>query len=133
MSAQSDPTDQQKTAIGRTVNGHARRTAEHRAGPAVHGRRQLRQMLRPLAEEVLTPAPTRREEQPMDPTALIDVDVAFVGRLALSTDCVVMLQEQGGPRRLALEGVDAATGEAVERLVGGDQPLAPTTTTCSPA
>ncbi len=63
----------------------------------------------------------------MDNTALIDVDVAFVGRLAFSTDCVVMLQEQGGPRRLALEGVDAAAGETVERLVGGDQPLIPTT------
>jgi RNA polymerase sigma-70 factor, ECF subfamily len=102
-------------------------------GRLYHGRRQLRQMLRPLAEEVLTPAPTRREEQPMDPTALIDVDVAFVGRLAFSTDCVVMLQEQGGPRRLALEGVDAATGAAVERLVGGDQPLARPPTTCFPA
>jgi bifunctional DNase/RNase len=63
----------------------------------------------------------------MDTTALIDVDVAFVGRLAFSTDCVVMLQEQAGPRRLALEGVDAATGEAVERLLQGQQPLAPTT------
>jgi len=96
-------------------------------GRLYHGRRQLRRTLRPLAEEVLTPAPTRREAQQMDTTALIDVDVAFVGRLAFSTDCVVMLQEQGGPRRLALEGVDAATGAAVERLVGGDQPLTPTT------
>jgi bifunctional DNase/RNase len=63
----------------------------------------------------------------MDTTALLDADVAFVGRLAFSTDCVVMLQERGGPRRLALEPVDAATGEAVERLLGGDQPLTPTT------
>jgi bifunctional DNase/RNase len=38
-----------------------------------------------------------------------------------------MLQEQDGPRRLALEGVDAATGEVVDRLLGDDQPLAPTT------
>ena len=38
-----------------------------------------------------------------------------------------MLQERGGPRQLALEPVDAATGEVVERLLGGDQPLAPTT------
>jgi RNA polymerase sigma-70 factor (ECF subfamily) len=96
-------------------------------GRLYHGRRQLRRTLRPLAEEMLTPAPTRREEHGMDTTALIDVDVAFVGRLAFSTDCVVMLQEQGGPRRLALEGVDAPTGEAVERLLGDDQPLAPTT------
>jgi hypothetical protein len=38
-----------------------------------------------------------------------------------------MLQERGGPRRLALEAVDVATGEAVERLLGDDQPLAPIT------
>jgi bifunctional DNase/RNase len=38
-----------------------------------------------------------------------------------------LLQEQSGPRRLALEAVDAVTGEAVERLLGDDQPLAPTT------
>jgi bifunctional DNase/RNase len=63
----------------------------------------------------------------MKTTALIDAEVAFVGRLAFSTDCVIMLQERGGPRQLGLEGVDAATGEAVERLVGTDQPLAPTT------
>jgi RNA polymerase sigma-70 factor, ECF subfamily len=96
-------------------------------GRLYHGRRRLRRTLRPLADEVLTPATTRREEHGMDTTALIDVDVAFVGRLAFSTDCVVMLQEQAGPRRLALEGVDAATGEAVERLLQGQQPLAPTT------
>jgi RNA polymerase sigma factor (sigma-70 family) len=96
-------------------------------GRLYHGRRRLRRTLRPLAEEVLTPAPTRREEHRMDTTDLLDADVAFVGRLAFSTDCVVMLQEQGGPRRLALEPVDAATGEAVERLLGDDQPLAPTT------
>jgi RNA polymerase sigma factor (sigma-70 family) len=96
-------------------------------GRLYHGRRQLRRTLRPLAEEVLTRAPTRQEEHRMDIPALIDVDVAFVGRLAFSTDCVVMLQEQSGPRRLALEAVDAATGEAVERLLGDDQPLAPTT------
>jgi RNA polymerase sigma-70 factor (ECF subfamily) len=96
-------------------------------GRLYHGRRQLRRTLRPLAEEVLTRAPTRREEHRMDIPALIDVDVAFVGRLAFSTDCVVMLQERGGPRRLALEAVDAVTGEAVERLHGNDQPLAPTT------
>ena len=96
-------------------------------GRLYHGRRQLRRTLRPLAEEVLTSAPTRREEHKMDITALLDADVAFVGRLAFSTDCVVMLQERGGPRRLALEAVDAATGEAVERLLGADQPLAPTT------
>jgi RNA polymerase sigma-70 factor, ECF subfamily len=96
-------------------------------GRLYHGRRQLRRTLRPLAEEVLTRAPTRREEHWMDIPALIDVDVAFVGRLAFSTDCVVMLQERGGPRRLALEAVDAVTGEAVERLLGDDQPLAPTT------
>jgi bifunctional DNase/RNase len=63
----------------------------------------------------------------MDTTALLDADVAFIGRLAFSIDCVVMLQERGGPRQLALEPVDAATGEVVERLLGGDQPLAPTT------
>ena len=65
-------------------------------GRLYHGRRQLRRTLRPLADEVLTPAPTRREEQPMDTTALLDADVAFVGRLAFSTDCVVMLQERHG-------------------------------------
>jgi RNA polymerase sigma factor (sigma-70 family) len=96
-------------------------------GRLYHGRRQLRRTLRPLADELLTPAPTRRKEQPMDIPALIDVHVTFVGRLAFSTDCVVMLQEQGGPRRLALEGVDAATGEAVELILKGQQPLAPTT------
>ena len=96
-------------------------------GRLYHGRRRLRRALRPLAEEVLTPTPTRREEHRMDTTDLLDADVAFVGRLAFSTDCVVMLQEHEGPRRLALEGVDAATGEAVERLLGDDQPLAPTT------
>ena len=46
-------------------------------GRLYHGRRQLWRTLRPLAEEVLTPATTRREEQRMDTTALIDVDVAF--------------------------------------------------------
>jgi bifunctional DNase/RNase len=92
-----------------------------------HGRRQLRRALRPLAEEVLMPTPTRREEQPMEPSALLDADVAFVGRLAFSSDCVVMLQERYGPRRLALEPVDATTGEAVDQLLQGQQPLAPTT------
>jgi RNA polymerase sigma-70 factor, ECF subfamily len=96
-------------------------------GRLYHGRRRLRRALRPLADQVLTPAPTRREEQQMDTTDLLDADVAFVGRCAFSTDCVVMLQERGGPRRLALEPVDATTGEAVERLLGGDQALAPTT------
>jgi bifunctional DNase/RNase len=38
-----------------------------------------------------------------------------------------MLQERHGPRLLALEPVDATTGEAVERLLQGHQPLAPTT------
>ena len=38
-----------------------------------------------------------------------------------------MLQERHGPRRLALEPVDAATGEAVDQLLQGQQPLAPTT------
>jgi len=95
-------------------------------GRLYHGRRQLRRALRPLAEEVLMPTPTRREEQPMD-TALLDAEVAFVGRLAFSTDCVVMLQERHGPRRLALEPVDATTGEAVDQLLQGQQPLAPTT------
>jgi RNA polymerase sigma factor (sigma-70 family) len=91
-----------------------------------HGRRRLRRALRPLADELLTPAPTRREEQPMDTTALTDADVAFVGRLAFSSDCVVMLQERGGPRQLALEPVDAATGEVVERVRKRQPPLAPT-------
>jgi DNA-directed RNA polymerase specialized sigma24 family protein len=84
-----------------------------------------------LAEEVLTRAPTRREEHRMDIPALIDIDVAFVGRLALSTDCVVMLRERGGPRRLALEAVDAVTGEAVERLLGDDHRWRRPPTTCS--
>jgi RNA polymerase sigma-70 factor, ECF subfamily len=96
-------------------------------GRLYHGRRRLRRTLRPLADEVLTPAPTRREEQPMEPSALLDADVAFVGRLAFSTDGVVMLQERHGPRRLALEPVDATTGEAVDQLLQGQQPLAPTT------
>jgi RNA polymerase sigma factor (sigma-70 family) len=96
-------------------------------GRLYHGRRQLRRTLRPLADEMLTPARTRREEHRMDTTALIDVEVAFVGRLEFSTDCVVMLQEHGGPRRLALEGVDGATGEVVELNLEGRQPLAPTT------
>jgi bifunctional DNase/RNase len=63
----------------------------------------------------------------VDSTALIDAEVAFVGRLTFSTDCVVMLQERSGPRQLALEAVDAITGEVVERHLGGEQPLAPTT------
>jgi hypothetical protein len=96
-------------------------------GRLYHGRRRLRRTLRPLADELLTPTPTQQEEHRMDTTALLDADVAFVGRLAFSTDCVVMLQERGGPRQLALEPVDAATGDVVERLLGGDQPLAPTT------
>jgi RNA polymerase sigma-70 factor (ECF subfamily) len=96
-------------------------------GRLYHGRRQLRRTLRPLAEEVLTPARTGRKEHEMDTTALLDADVAFVGHLAFSTDRVVMLQEQSGPRRLALEPVDAATGEAVELILKRQQPLAPTT------
>jgi RNA polymerase sigma factor (sigma-70 family) len=96
-------------------------------GRLYHGRRRLRQTLRPLADELLMPAPTRREEHTMDSTALLDADVAFVGRLAFSTDCVVMLQERDGPRQLALEPVDAATGEAVELIVRRQQPLTPTT------
>lgn len=96
-------------------------------GRLYHGRRRLRRTLRPLVDELLTPTPTQQEEHRMDTTALLDADVAFVGRLAFSTDCVVMLRERGGPRQLALEPVEAATGEVVERLLGGDQPLAPTT------
>jgi bifunctional DNase/RNase len=38
-----------------------------------------------------------------------------------------MLQERDGPRQLALEPVDAATGEVVELLLKRQQPLAPTT------
>jgi RNA polymerase sigma factor (sigma-70 family) len=97
-------------------------------GRLYHGRRRLRRALRPLADQVLTPARTRREEHRMETDAtLLDAEVAFVGRLAFSSDCVVMLQERHGPRRLALEPVDATTGEAVDRLLTGDQPLAPTT------
>jgi RNA polymerase sigma factor (sigma-70 family) len=96
-------------------------------GRLYQGRRRLRRALRPLADQVLTQAPARREEQPMDTMDLIDADVAFVGRLAFSTDCVVMLQEQDGPRRLALEPVDATTGDVVEQLRKRQQPLAPTT------
>jgi Sigma-70, region 4 len=102
-------------------------------GRLYHGRRQLWRTLRPLADELLTPAPTRREEHRMDTLALLDADVAFVGRLAFSTDCVVMLQERGGPRQLALEPVDAATGEVVERLLKRQQPLTPTTHDLLPA
>jgi RNA polymerase sigma-70 factor (ECF subfamily) len=96
-------------------------------GRLYHGRRRLRRTLRPLADELLTPPPSRREEQHLDNTALLDVDVAFVGRLAFSTDCVVMLQERGGPRQLALEPVDAATGEVAELILKRQQPLTPTT------
>ena len=96
-------------------------------GRLYHGRRRLRRTLRPLADEVLTPAPTRREEHRMDTTGLLDADVAFVGRLAFATDCVVMLQERGGPRQLALEPVDAATGEVVELILKRQQPLTPST------
>jgi RNA polymerase sigma-70 factor (ECF subfamily) len=96
-------------------------------GRLYQGRRQLRRTLRPLADQVLTPAPTRQEEHRMDATALLDTDVAFVGRLAFSTDCVVMLQEHGGSRQLALEPVDAATGEVVERLLERQQPHTLTT------
>jgi RNA polymerase sigma factor (sigma-70 family) len=95
-------------------------------GRLYHGRRRLRRELRPLAEQVLTPDPTRRKEQRLDSTALV-AEVALVGRLAFSTDCLVTLQERGGPRQLALEPVDAITGDVVERLLGGEQPLAPTT------
>jgi RNA polymerase sigma-70 factor, ECF subfamily len=48
-------------------------------GRLYHGRRQLRRTLRSLADEVLTPAPTRREEQQMDTPALPDADVALSG------------------------------------------------------
>lgn len=96
-------------------------------GRLYHGRRQLRRALRPLADSVLTPGRSRREEQAMDPDALIDADVLFVGRMFFSDDRMVMLQERDGPRRLPLEGVDATTGEAVERLLAGEQPLGPGT------
>jgi RNA polymerase sigma-70 factor (ECF subfamily) len=98
-------------------------------GRLYHGRRRLRRTLRPLADELLTPAPSRREEHRMDTqtTAPLDADVAFVGRLAFSTDCVVMLQERVGPRQLALEPVDATTGEVVELILKRQQPLTPTT------
>jgi RNA polymerase sigma-70 factor, ECF subfamily len=96
-------------------------------GRLYHGRRQLRQALRPVADAVLTPARARREEQTVEEDRLIDAEVAFVGRMAFSSDRMIMLQERDGPRRLPLEGVDAATGEVVERLLGGQQPLAPTT------
>jgi RNA polymerase sigma factor (sigma-70 family) len=97
-------------------------------GRLYHGRRQLRRSLRPLAEEALQPALIRGEEARMDTVAVpLDAHVAFVGHLAFSTNCVVMLQEEGGPRRLALEGVEAGTGEAIERLLRREQPLRPTT------
>jgi RNA polymerase sigma-70 factor, ECF subfamily len=102
-------------------------------GRLYYGRRRLRRTLRPLADELLTPTSTRREEQQMDTTALLDADVAFVGRLAFSTDCVVMLQERGGPRQLALEPVDAATGEMAELIRKRQQPLTPTTHDLLPA
>jgi hypothetical protein len=96
-------------------------------GRLYHGRRQLRRALRPLADSVLTADRSRREGQAMDPDALIDAEVAFVGRMMFSSDRMVMLQERDGPRRLPLDGVDATTGEAVERLIGQEQPLAPAT------
>jgi RNA polymerase sigma-70 factor (ECF subfamily) len=96
-------------------------------GRLYHGRRRLRRTLRPLADQVLSPARTRREEHQMATTALLDADVAFVGRLAFSSDCAVMLQERSGPRQLALEPVDAATGEVVELILKRQQPLTPTT------
>ncbi|HEY2960638.1 MAG TPA: bifunctional nuclease domain-containing protein [Actinomycetota bacterium] len=96
-------------------------------GRLYHGRRRLRRALRPLADSVLTADRPRREERTMDPDALVDAEVAFVGRMMFSSERMVMLQEQGGPRRLPLEEVDAATGEAVERLIGREQPLAPAT------
>jgi RNA polymerase sigma factor (sigma-70 family) len=96
-------------------------------GRLYHCRRRLRRALRPLADSVLTGDRSRRGEQTMDPDALVDVEVAFVGRMFFSSDRMVMLQEREGPRRLPLEEVDAATGEAVERLIGQAQPLAPST------
>jgi RNA polymerase sigma factor (sigma-70 family) len=96
-------------------------------GRLYHGRRQLRRVLRPLADTVLTADRSRRGERSMDPDALVDAEVAFVGRMFFSSDRMVMLQERDGPRRLPLEEVDAATGEAVERLLGQEQPLAPST------
>jgi RNA polymerase sigma-70 factor (ECF subfamily) len=96
-------------------------------GRLYHGRRQLRRALRPLADSVLTAERSRREERAMDPDALVDAEVAFVGRMMFSSERMVMLQEREGPRRLPLEGVDAAAGAAVERLIGQEQPLAPAT------
>ncbi|HEX6677692.1 MAG TPA: bifunctional nuclease domain-containing protein [Actinomycetes bacterium] len=96
-------------------------------GRLYHGRRQLRRALRPLADTVLTGDRSRRGEQAMDPDALVDAEVAFVGRMFFSSDRMVMLQEREGPRRLPLEEVDATTGEAVERLLGQQRPLAPST------
>jgi uncharacterized protein len=97
-------------------------------GRLYHGRRRLRRSLRPLAQAALQPALIYGEEARMDTvTAPLDAHVAFVGHLAFSTNCVVMLQEEGGPRRLALEGVEAGTGEAIERLLRREQPLRPTT------
>jgi len=96
-------------------------------GRLYHGRRQLRRALRPLADSVLTPERSRREEQTMAADALVDVEAAFVGRMFFSSHRMVMLQERDGPRRLPVEEVDATTGEAVERLIGQREPLAPST------
>jgi bifunctional DNase/RNase len=58
-------------------------------------------------------------------------DVLFVGRMASTSDveaftlpsveCVIMLRERSGPRQLAVEGVDASVGEAVERLLAREK------------
>src|SRR5262249_46841820 len=96
-------------------------------GRLYHGRRRLRRAPRPPADEGLTPPPSPREGDTKGTPAGIDAHVALLRRLAFSTDCLVMMQERSGPRQLALEGVDAAPGEVVERIVDGQQPLTPTT------
>jgi bifunctional DNase/RNase len=61
------------------------------------------------------------------PTTLLAAEVIFVGGRDFSSDRVIMLQEQDGPRQLPLEGVDATTGEVVQRLLDNEQPLTTTT------
>jgi bifunctional DNase/RNase len=63
----------------------------------------------------------------LGPTTLLAAEVIFVGARDFSSDRVIMLQEQGGPRQLPLEGVDATTGEVVQRLLDNEQPLTTTT------
>jgi RNA polymerase sigma factor (sigma-70 family) len=121
------PPTVREAVIGFYLQGYSyQELAELLGTPISTVRGRLRRALRPLADQVLTSATSRREEHTMG-TAVIDADVAFVGRLAFSTDSVVMLQERSSPRQLALEGVDAATGEVVERILTGQQPLAPAT------